>query len=53
MKRFLIDANGLISFITDRIPRQTDIMAELLSSAANLECSITVTASAINDLVFV
>jgi len=53
MNRLLIDANGLISFITDRIPRQTGIMADLLSSAANLECSITVTASAINDLAFV
>ena len=53
MNKLLIDANGLISFVTDRIPRQTVIMTELLSSAANLECSITVTASVLNDLVFV
>jgi predicted nucleic-acid-binding protein len=53
MTNLLIDANALISFITDRIPRQTTIVADLIESASNLEMHITIIGSVINDLVFV
>ncbi len=53
MTNLLIDANALISFVTDRVPRQTAIVAELIESASDLESGITVIGSVINDLVFV
>ncbi len=53
MIHLLIDANALISFVTDRNPRQTEIVTELIESASNLESNIIVIGSVLNDLVFV
>lgn len=53
MNSYLLDTNGLISFVIQRVPEQTASISARLESAANLECEIVITPFVISEFVYV
>lgn len=53
MKRFVIDTNVIISFVTDRNPGQQDLAADLFESAAQLKSEILCHQHVITEFVYV
>ena len=53
MKQYTIDANGLISFVTDRNPGQREIVSRYFVAAANLEQEIVLVVNVITEFVYV
>ena len=53
MKKYLVDTNCLISFITDRDPGQQKIIAKYFEDAADIECELVIVDSVITELVYV
>ena len=53
MRRYVIDINALISFVTDRNPAQQKQVAELFEAAAALKCSLVCPQHVLTDFVFV
>jgi predicted nucleic acid-binding protein len=50
---FLVDTNGLISFVTDRSPEQQNKIEPYFTRAAEGTCSIFVTGTTIAEFVYV
>jgi predicted nucleic-acid-binding protein len=53
MKKYLIDTNCLISFITDRNPKQQEIIAKYINEAADMSCELLLVDSVITEVVYV
>jgi predicted nucleic-acid-binding protein len=53
MKKYIIDTNVLISFVTDRNPEQQKIVAPLFESASRLKCSLICHHFVLTEFVFV
>jgi predicted nucleic-acid-binding protein len=53
VKKYIIDTNALISFVTDRNPSQQEIVAPLFESAARLKCTILCHQFVLSEFVFV
>ena len=53
MKKYVIDTNVLISFVTDRNPAQQEIVAPLFESATRLKCSLICHQFVLTEFVFV
>ena len=53
MKKFLIDTNALISFVTDRNPAQQEAVAPLFIAASRLKCSLICHQFVLTEFVFV
>ena len=53
MKKYLIDTNCLISFITDRDPGQQRIIAKYFEDASDIKCELVIVDSVITELVYV
>ncbi len=53
MSRLLLDTNVLVSFLTDRDPKQQERAAELFAAAARGESLILLHQAVISELVFV
>lgn len=53
MKKYLIDTNALISFVTDRNPAQQEIVAPLFEAASRLKCSLVCHQFVLAEFVFV
>jgi predicted nucleic acid-binding protein len=53
VKRYVIDTNALISFVTDRNPGQQKRVAELFEAAAALKCSLVCPQHVLTEFVFV
>lgn len=53
MKKYIIDTNALISFVTDRNLAQQEIVAPLFEAAARLKCSLICHQFVLTEFVFV
>ena len=53
MKKYLIDTNALISYVTDRNPAQQDAVAPLFTDASRLKCSLICHQFVLAEFVFV
>jgi predicted nucleic-acid-binding protein len=53
VKRYIIDTNALISFVTDRNLSQQLIVAPLFESAARLKCTLVCHQFVVTEFVFV
>ena len=53
MKKYIIDTNALISFVTDRNPAQQEIVATLFEAAARLKCTLVCHQFVLTEFVFV
>lgn len=53
MKKYLIDTNALISFVTDRNLAQQEIVAPLFEAASRLKCSLICHQFVLTEFVFV
>lgn len=53
MKKYLIDTNALISFVTDRNPEQQAVVAPLFASAARMKCILICHQFVLTEFVFV
>lgn len=53
MKRYVIDANALISFVTDRNPRLQQKIAPLFESAAQLKAAILYHQHVLTEFIYV
>jgi predicted nucleic-acid-binding protein len=53
VKRYIIDTNALISFVTDRNLSQQIIVAPLFESAARLKCTLVCHQFVVTEFVFV
>ena len=53
MKKYIIDSNALISFVTDRNPTQQKIVAPLFEAAARLKCTLICHQLVLTEFVFV
>ena len=53
MKRYVIDTNALISFVTDRNPEQQQKVASLFESAAHLKVAILCHQHVLNEFIYV
>lgn len=53
MKKYIIDTNALISFVTDRNPAQQEIVAPLFESASRLKCTLIFHLFVLTEFVFV
>lgn len=53
MKKYVIDTNALISFVTDRNLSQQERIAGVLEDAARLKCSIVCPQHVLTEFVFV
>ncbi len=53
MKTILIDNNALISYITDRNNKQSDIMLDIFDRAGKLEFQICIVSNVIAEFVYV
>ena len=53
MKRYLIDTNALISFVTDRNPEQQRIVAGLFESAQHLKATILCHQHVLTEFIYV
>jgi predicted nucleic-acid-binding protein len=53
MKKYIIDTNALISFITDRNPAQQEIVVPLFEAASRLKCILVCHQFVLSEFVFV
>jgi len=53
VKKYLIDTNALISFVTDRNPAQQEIVAPLFEAASRLKCTLVCHQFVLTEFVFV
>ena len=53
MKKYIIDTNALISFVTDRNPAQQEIVAPLFEAASRLKCGLVCHQFVLTEFVFV
>ncbi len=53
MKKYIIDTNALISFVTDRNPAQQEIVAPLFETASRLKCILVCHQFVLTEFVFV
>ncbi len=53
MKKYIIDTNALISFVTDRNPAQQQIVAPLFEAASRLKCTLVCHQFVLTEFVFV
>ncbi|MBK5275350.1 MAG: PIN domain-containing protein [Desulfuromonadales bacterium] len=53
MKKYIIDTNALISFVTDRNPSQQEIVAPLFEAASRLKCTLVCHQFVLTEFVFV
>lgn len=53
MKRYIIDTNALISFVTDRNLEQQKMVTPIFEAAARLKCSLICHQSVLSEFVFV
>ncbi len=53
MKKYVIDTNALISYVTDRNQLQQEIVAELFEAASLMKCSIICHQHVLTEFVFV
>jgi predicted nucleic-acid-binding protein len=53
VKKYLIDTNALISFVTDRNPSQQEIVAPLFEAASRLKCTLVCHQFVLTEFVFV
>lgn len=53
MKKYIIDTNALISFVTDRNPAQQEIVTPLFEAAARLKCTLVCHQFVLTEFVFV
>lgn len=53
MKSFIIDTNCLLSYVTDRNPRQYECMDKIFKNASNLEQEIIIISNVITEFVYV
>ena len=53
MKKYNIDSNALISFVTDRNPAQQEVVAPLFEAASRLKCSLVCHQFVLTEFVFV
>jgi predicted nucleic-acid-binding protein len=53
VKKYLIDTNALISFVTDRNPAQQEIVAPLFEAASRLKCTLICHQFVLTEFVFV
>lgn len=53
MKRFILDTNALISFVTDRNPAQQEEVAQLFEAASRLKCLMICPQHVLHEFVFV
>ena len=53
MKKYIIDTNALISFVTDRNPEQQKKLAALFESVAQLECQVLCHQHVLTEFVYV
>jgi len=53
VKKYVIDTNALISFVTDRSPAQQEIVAPLFAAASRLKCSLVCHQFVLTEFVFV
>jgi predicted nucleic-acid-binding protein len=53
VKKYLIDTNTLISFVTDRNPTQQKMVAPLFESASRLKCTLICHQFVLTEFVFV
>lgn len=53
MKRYIIDTNALISFVTDRNPEQQEKIAPLFESAAHLKAMILCHQHVLTEFIYV
>ena len=52
MSSFIIDTDCLISYVTDRNPRQTEKIAEILENASDLKYEIFIISNVITEFVY-
>ena len=53
VKRYIIDINALISFVTDRNRAQQEVVAPLLAATARMKCSLLCHQFVLSEFVFV
>ena len=53
MKKYIIDTNALISFVTDRNLTQQEIVAPLFEAASRLKCTLVCHQFVLTEFVFV
>lgn len=53
MKKYIIDTNAIISFVTERNPDQQAIVAPLFEAAARLKCTLICHQFVLTEFVFV
>jgi len=53
VKKYIIDTNVLISFVTDRNLNQQEIVAPLFESASRLKCTLVCHQNVLTEFVFV
>lgn len=53
MKKYIIDTNALISFVTDRNQAQQEIVAPLFEAASRLKCTLVCHQFVLAEFVFV
>ncbi|MBI5483680.1 MAG: PIN domain-containing protein [Deltaproteobacteria bacterium] len=53
MKKYILDTNALISFVTDRNPAQQEIVAPLFETASRLKCFLVCHQFVLTEFVFV
>lgn len=53
MKKYIIDTNALISFVTDRNPAQQKIVTPLFEAASRLKCTLICHQFVLTEFVFV
>jgi predicted nucleic-acid-binding protein len=53
VKKYIIDTNALISFVTDRNPVQQEIVAPFFEAASRLKCSLICHQFVLTEFVFV
>ncbi len=53
MKKYIIDTNALISFVTDRNQKQQEIVAPLFESASRLKCTLVCHQFVLTEFIFV
>jgi predicted nucleic-acid-binding protein len=53
VKKYIIDTNALISFVTDRNPAQQQIVAPLFEAASRLKCTLVCHQFVLTEFVFV
>jgi len=53
VKKYIIDTNALISFVTDRNPTQQEIVAPLFEAASRLKCTLICHQFVLTEFIFV